>query len=63
MNKMTKQNRRERAKAELALRVIEFLYKFKSKEEPTIKLTNRDEIEVLANIVARRISRLPNTKK
>ena len=55
--------RRRRAKAELTLRVIQFVDNFKSKEEPSIKLNLRDKTEVLSELVTRAIPRLLNPKK
>jgi hypothetical protein len=48
---------------ELTLRIIQFLDKFESKEEPTVKLTYSEKTEVLANMLAKRVSKLSKNKK
>lgn len=57
LKKQMKEFRRERAMSELTLKICALLYKFESKEEPSIKLTRGDKTEVLANMVASRLTR------
>lgn len=54
--------RRERAGWEFDLRIRQFMDKFKSKEEPTIKLTIQEKIAILSDIVTKSIPYLKNRR-
>lgn len=58
MKKLTKEKKilmRQRAGWEFDLRIRQFMDKFSSKEEPTVKLTTREKIAILAEIVSKSI--------
>lgn len=63
MKKLTaeqKRFQRERAGYEFNLRVYQFMENFKSKEEPTVTLTDGEKISLLASIVSSAIPKLKN---
>lgn len=60
-NKLTadqKRLQRQRAQWEFNLRVFQFMDNFKSKEEPTIKLSYGEKIESLSAIVSSAVPKL-----
>lgn len=59
MNKKeTKEFKTQRAQWEFGLRVIKLMDDFVSKEEPTIKLSNKDKISVLLDVANKKLNRL-----
>lgn len=59
MNKKElKEFRTERAQYELTLRVLQLLDGFKSKEEPTITLSEKEKVEVLLKISTSKVGHL-----
>lgn len=61
MAKLTKEQRefqRQRAKWEFSLSLWGFMNSFKSKEEPTVKLTLAEKLEVLLTVVHRNFNQL-----
>lgn len=44
-----------RAQSELTMCILKLLVGFKSKEEPTITLTNKDKVEVLLKVSAAKV--------
>ncbi len=64
MNKKEKSEwKRSRVKSELTLTLIQLLNNFKSKEEPRVKLTLVDKVEVLLKLATNEIPRLTTPKK
>ncbi len=60
VKKLTKEHKefmRQRAGWEFGLRLIQFMENFKSKEEPTIELTNLEKTTILSSIVTKRLER------
>lgn len=49
-------SKRWRLREEMKLRVLETLHNFKSIEEPRLKITNEDTVNVLSSIIAKRTS-------
>jgi len=50
--------KKERAKMELSLQLLQLMNGFKSKEEPTIKLNQKDKIHVLSMLLEKKLSSL-----
>lgn len=61
IKKLTKEHKefmRQRAGWEFGLRLIQFMEGFKSKEEPTVELTDIEKIAILSDMVTKRLQRL-----
>ena len=58
LSKKIKEFKTERAQMELSLRLIQFLNKFESKEEPMITLSDKDKISVLLSVANKKLDRL-----
>jgi len=54
MAKEIKQLQRNRAKWELNIKLLKVIGDFKSEEEPTIELDEKDILNVLSSMIARR---------
>lgn len=52
-----KEFKTERAQTELTLRILQLVTDFKSKEEPTITLSEKDKVEVLLNLATSKVRR------
>lgn len=63
MAKGIKQLRRDRARWEFNIRVYQLMDNYKSKEEPTVKLTKQEMLGSLADIVASGIHSLSKSIK
>jgi hypothetical protein len=53
-DKEIKELQKFRAKEELKIKLLQVIYRYKSKEEPHIILSNDDIVNVLSSMIARR---------